>query len=118
MPRERMSVVILLGILALTGVVGVWRLGRSSAGIDFYQMWVGPRIARQTTAFYEPATRAAMGQEYVRRAETEESSPRRLAVARHRQNLELLSTPMLYTLFAPLAGSYERDLLLFQLAMI
>jgi len=109
------AVVVLLLILAMTGLVALWSLGRSSAGIDFYQMWVGPRIAREVQDFYAPATRARMGEEYVRRAKAEEpSSVRRLAVAGYRRNLELLSTPFLYLLYAPLRGTYEDDLVIFQ----
>ncbi len=81
-------------------------------------MWVGPRVARETRNFYAPATRARMGEEYVRRAVTEERSPRRLVVARYRKNLELLSTPFLYTIFSPFRGTYERDLFFFQIIVL
>jgi hypothetical protein len=111
-------IIALLLVLGLAGLMTLWFRARSSAGIDFYQMWVGARVAGQTPDFYSPSTAARVGEEYLRLAETEERSVRRLAVARYRRQLELVSTPFLYTLYAPFGGTYERDLLLFQLGSL
>lgn len=114
MTSARRPIIALLVVLSFSGLYTLWSQGRSGAGIDFYQMWVGTRLARETRDFYAPATGARGGEEYLRRAAIEEHSPRRLAVAQHRRQLELVSTPFLYMLYAPLRGTYERDLLLFQ----
>jgi len=111
-------IIALLVVLGLAGLMTLWFRGRSSAGIDFYQMWVGARVAGQTPEFYAPSTAARIGEEYLRRAEIEEKSAKRLAVARYRRQLELVSTPFLYTLYAPFRGTYERDLFLFQLGSL
>ncbi len=114
MTTARRPIIALLVVLSFSGLYTLWSQGRSGAGIDFYQMWVGTRLARETRDFYAPATGARGGEEYLRRAAFEEHSPRRLAVAQHRRQLELVSTPFLYMLYAPLRGTYERDLFLFQ----
>ena len=118
MTSPRIPSVALAALIAVTGIAGLWSDMRAVPGIDFYQMWIGARMARETTDFYAPATRARMGEEYLRRAVTEEQSPRRLAVARFRRDLQVLSTPFLYLVFAPFRGTYERDLLLFQILML
>jgi hypothetical protein len=107
----------LLTLLVATGLLSLWATARANAGIDFYQMWLGPRIAREVRNFYAPAVRDRMGVEYFRRALVEEPTARRLAVAGYRRRLETLSTPLLYLLYAPFRGSYENDMLLFQLLM-
>lgn len=111
-------IIALLAVLSLAGLLTLWFRARAAAGIDFYQMWVGARVAGQTTDFYAPSTAARIGEEYVRRAETEERSVKRVVVARYRRQLELVSTPFLYTLYAPFRGTYERGLLLFQLGSL
>lgn len=116
MSRSR-PVQALLLLLVAAGLTNLWLLARASAGIDFYQMWAGPRIAREVQDFYAPAVRDRMGEEYLRRAVIEEPSSRRVAVARFRRRLETVSTPSLYLLYVPFLGSYEHDLLLFQLLM-
>jgi len=115
------SRVVLIAILALCGVVGtvhLWTLARSTAGMDFYQMWVGARAAREFENFYSPVTKSEMGAEYLRRAQVEERSIRRLVVAHHRRELETVGTPLLYTTFAPLRGTYERGLFIFQILIL
>jgi hypothetical protein len=95
------------------GVLSLWVAARSSPGMDFYQMWVGGRAA--TGDFYSAAGRARIGAEYLVRAPTDEDSPRRQVVARYRAKLETVSTPLLYTVFGAFRGTYEGDLLRFQL---
>lgn len=102
-------------LLVIAGLGTVWIQARSSAGIDFYQMWIGARMAREAENFYSPETRAVMGELYLRQAVADGASPRQVAVAQHRRNLEVLSTPLLYTLYVFLQTDYERALLLFQL---
>jgi hypothetical protein len=111
-------IIALLLVLGLAGLTTLWFRARSGAGIDFYQMWVGARVAGQTPDFYAPSTASRVGEEYLRRAETEEKSVKRLAVARYRRQLELVSTPFLYMLYAPFRGTYERGLLLFQIGSL
>lgn len=117
MTSGRTSAIALAILLGMTGAVSFWSTARASAGIDFYQMWIGGRMARETRRFYAPETRERMGEHYRREAVEEGGSPRFIAVATYRRNLEVLSTPLLYTLYSPLRGSYERDLLLFQIVV-
>ena len=117
MTSGRTTAIALAILLCMTGAVSFWSAARASAGMDFYQMWIGGRMARETTRFYAPDTRARMGEQYRREAIESGTSQRHIAVATYRRNLEVLSTPLLYTLYAPLRGSYERDLLLFQIVV-
>src|SRR5690349_7262645 len=105
----------LLALVAIAGTVSLWRVARANAGMDFYQMWVGGRAGAGTRDFYTGAARERIGAEYLRRARVEEASGRRVAVAEYRRQLETVSTPFLYLAFAGFRGSYERDLLIFQL---
>lgn len=117
MTSGRVTATALLLIIAATGLSTVWSIARASAGMDFYQMWIGGRMARETADFYSPATRARMGETYLQEA-VAAKSPRQIAVARYRRNLEVLSTPFLYTVYAPLRGGYEPSLLLFQIVSL
>ena len=117
MTAGRTTAIALAILLCMTGAAAFWSAARGSAGMDFYQMWIGGRMARETTRFYAPDTRERMGEQYRREAVESGASQRQIAVATYRRNLEVLSTPLLYTLYAPLRGSYERDLLLFQIAV-
>jgi len=118
MSTLRIAVVSVLSVCAVLASVRLWNVARSTAGMDFYQMWVGARAAREFDRFYEIDTRREMGRVFVERAHTEERSIRRIVVAQYRSELETLSTPLLYTIYSPLRGSYERDLLLFQIAVL
>ncbi|HEU4520982.1 MAG TPA: glycosyltransferase 87 family protein [Thermoanaerobaculia bacterium] len=105
-------------LLVLAGLGSLWIRGRSTAGMDFYQMWIGARMARETADFYAPETRARMGEIYLREAAEEDPASRRTAVAQYRRNLEVLSTPLLYTIYAPLQLGYESAFAVFQLIVI
>jgi hypothetical protein len=117
MTASRVTATALILVIAATGLAAVWSIARASAGMDFYQMWIGGRMARETSNFYSPETRARMGEKYLEEA-VAAKSPRHIAVARYRRNLEVLSTPFLYTLYAPFRGSYEPSLLVFQLVVL
>ena len=68
MTSSRTTAIALILVVAATGVAGVWSIARASAGMDFYQMWIGGRMAREADDFYEPATRARMGESYLQAA--------------------------------------------------
>lgn len=116
MTSGRIPAIALALLLCVTGSAAFWAEARSSAGMDFYQMWVGARMARETTDFYAPATRMRMGETYLREAVEQNTSRRQIAVASYRRNLESLSTPFLYAAYAPFGESYDRDLFVFQLS--
>lgn len=118
MSKLRIAVVSVLTIGAILATARLWNVARSTAGMDFYQMWVGARGAREFDRFYEIETRREMGSAFLERAQSEERSIRRIVVAQYRSELETLSTPLLYTIYSPLRGSYERDLLLFQIVVL
>lgn len=116
MTAGRIPAIALLVLIVASGAAGLFSIGRASAGMDFYQMKIGARMARETRDFYAAETRVRMGEHYLREA-LASKLPREIAVARFRRNLEVLSTPLLYTLYTPMRGSYERDLLIFQITV-
>ncbi len=118
MNSGRVTTVALTVLLAITAVEVFWATARSSAGIDFYQMWAGARIAREAPDFYSPQTRSRMGEAYFRAAVEQHQSPRTIAVARFRRDLQTFGSPLLYTFFGVFRGTYEHDLLLFDLLML
>jgi hypothetical protein len=105
-------------LLVMAGLGMLWLRARQSAGMDFYQVWVGARMARETESFYSPATGARMGDYYFREAVAQGRSQRQIAVAQYRRNLELVGTPLLFSAYSILPRDYERALLIFQLAAL
>ncbi|HUP50789.1 MAG TPA: glycosyltransferase 87 family protein [Thermoanaerobaculia bacterium] len=117
MTSGRFAAIALALLLCVAGSAAFWSAARSTAAMDFYQIWIGARMARETRHFYDPATATRMGETYLRQAIEEGASPLHIAVARYRRNLEMFSTPFLYTIYSPLRGPYERDLLRFQIVV-
>lgn len=113
MRSGRVAAIALSLLFCAAGTFWFWSTARSTAAIDFYQMRAGARMARESASFYEPATGARMGEIYRREAVAAGATRRHVAAATYRRNLEIFSTPFLYTLYAPLRGPYERDLLIF-----
>ena len=109
----RVAAIALALLLCAAGLSDFWRTARTTAAIDFYQMWVGARMARETRDFYDPATGARMGESYRAEAVAARSSRRHIAAATYRRNLEIFSSPFLYTIYAALPGSYEQALATF-----
>lgn len=103
-----------LAIAAVVGTIGVSRAWQASAGIDFYQFWVGGQVAGRVDDFYSVSTRVRIGEEYVRRS-ADESSARMKAVAQFRRDMEWYSTPFQYTMFSVFGGDYDDALSIFQL---
>lgn len=118
----RVKRLLLVAGVALTigGLSHLWIIARSTAGMDFYQFWVGAAVAGREDVphFYDESSRHRIGREYVRRALTEERSVKRLAVARYREDLETMGTPFLYSVMPPAGTNYDRDLLGFEIAVI
>ena len=112
---------LLAALLAVLSLGEAWRLSRQAPGLDFYQFWVGAQVAGRADLenFYSEESATRLGAEFLQRARVEEGSRRRLAIAEHRQHLEFYSTPFLYSTFGLFAGgTYERDLLRFQLVSL
>jgi Glycosyltransferase family 87 len=107
--RGRQSFVVTLigAVLVLIGLAYGWQQASSTDGLDFYQFWVGGRIAPQEQNLYTLEVRHRAGAEYLRRA-GESGSERMMRAAESRKDLELFSTPFLYTCFAALPASYDR----------
>jgi hypothetical protein len=115
-PRD--PIVLLALCLALAALASAFVQGRRAAGLDFYQFWVVAQVAGRADVpdVYDYETRARLGAEFVRRAATDEDSPRRRAVAGAWPVLEPTATPFFYAALRPLAGgAYERAHLLFSL---
>jgi hypothetical protein len=101
---SRPAALALAAVLAAAGATQAWRAGQNAAGIDFYQYWVvGHALLRgDVTGIYDHGSRAALGQEFLRRAQAG-GSPRERAAAEFRRVLEPMSTPFLFTALAPFA---------------
>lgn len=116
MQSLRLVAIVILTVLAVAGTISVWNIARSVEGIDFYQFWVGARVAgrQDVPRFYDEATRQRIGAEFLERAQREEPTGRRMAVAQFRRNLDWFSTPLLYMAFGPFSGNYEQSFALYQ----
>ena len=114
MTSGRVAAMVLAGVVCAAGAFEFWRTARSTAAIDFYQMWVGARMGRETRDFYDPAEGARFGESFRREAVAAGSSRRHIAVATYRRNLEIYASPLLYMMYAPLPDTYERALTTFQ----
>jgi 4-amino-4-deoxy-L-arabinose transferase-like glycosyltransferase len=115
--RPRAATIALLLILSVHGVQTLWKEARSVAGLDFYQFWVGARMARVVNDFYAPATRQRMGAVYLTEARASGNEIHRFA-AEARPYLDTLSTPLLYVFASALPDRYETSLRAFQIAML
>jgi hypothetical protein len=105
--------VALATLLVCAGAARVWRTVQRVPGIDFYQFWVvGQAVGRgDVSSVYADDSRAALGQEFLRRADGPEGSERQRAAARFRQVLEPLATPFLYAALRPFGwGAYDTGL--------
>src|SRR5215472_2307516 len=103
---------LLFVLLAAFGIGRAWTASQRSAGVDFYQFWVGGQILAQPqhASLYSDDGRASLGAEFLQRARAS-SSPRQKAVAEYRQKLETYSSPLLYSFFKwGSTGDYDRDL--------
>src|SRR5262249_21165663 len=111
---------LLLLLLAVFGLSLAWTAPIRSAGVDFYQFWVGGQVLAQAQHpnLYSDDGRASLSAEFLQRAR-ESASPRQKAVAEYRQTLETYSSPLLYSLFRWCStGHYERDLDNYRLLLI
>jgi len=99
--------VVLASLLVACGALRAWRVAHHAPGIDFYDYWVvGRAVGRgDIPSIYEHSSRAALGQEFLRRA-LAEGSPRQRAAAQFRQVLEPTSTPFLYATLTPFARAH------------
>jgi hypothetical protein len=105
--RRRDIAVVLASLLVACGAFRAWRVAHHAPGIDFYDYWLVGRVVGRgdIPSIYEPGSRAALGQEFLRRA-LAEGSPRQRAAAQFRRVLEPTSTPFLYATLAPFARAH------------
>jgi hypothetical protein len=106
-------VVALAALLVVCGGARTWRSVQRVPGIDFYQFWViGHAVGRGDLAtLYADDSRAAVGQEFFRRAGGPEGSERQRAAARMRQVLENYGTPFFYAALRPFGwNDYDASL--------
>lgn len=95
-------------LFALWGLTLSWKLANLSEGLDFYQFWVGgqeaPHVGEQ---LWSAETARELQQRYHLRAVTTEGSTAMVRVADARPQLEMFSTPFLYTCFGILPNHYD-----------
>ena len=105
--------------LVVWGLWSSWQLAARSPGLDFYQFWIGAQEAPHARGqLWSPETRARLGTEYYNRAVMREGSNRMASVAQSRRELELFSTPFLYTCFGALPNRYEPAYLLWRIVSL
>lgn len=99
-------------LLVVFGLRSAWQTASSSQGLDFYQFWIGGQEApHERGALWSPDTAKRLGSTYYYRAASGKSE-RMYVVASGRRELELFSTPFLYTCFGALPADYERAYLI------
>lgn len=114
----RRLIFVFVFLLALFSIARVWHYGQIRPGIDFYQFWaVGQKIAeRDDVDIYSDEASQRVGLEFLQRSRIDDSSSRFRWAAENRTNLEIYSTPFLYSLFGIFnSGDYERDYRIYQL---
>jgi len=116
----------LAGLLAAIALVNVWRAGRSTRGIDYYEFWIGVEAVRQQAVpdiYAEPA-KAVLAERYLKSGAPVPSSEvwtaksaRQQEVARDTKGIGIFATPALHATLSVLqTGDYEEDIERFQLA--
>lgn len=105
-------------IVAFAAAIYAWNYGRNAGGLDFYQFRAGAQVARDksTINLYSGLTRHSAHEKLLQTAGAE--SPKLLEIARSRTELELYSTPFLYSTFGLFRGNYDRDLVAFQVVSL
>lgn len=94
------------------GATRFWTYGTRDAGVDFYQFWLVGRAAAQpeTKNIYERSEQVRIATESLAAANADPDAPRLFFAAEARQEIEVFSTPLLYTVFGAAAtGHYETD---------
>ncbi|HEY2321469.1 MAG TPA: glycosyltransferase 87 family protein [Thermoanaerobaculia bacterium] len=110
------GILIAVGVLlVLAGLRTSWNTASTSQGLDFYQFWIGGQEAPHVRgALWSLETAKTLGTTYYYRAASGKSE-RMYVVASGRRELELFSTPFLYTCFGALPADYERAYLIWSI---
>lgn len=92
----------------------LWWSGQSSIGIDYYQYWVaGQAVGKEDVkSIYSESDRKMLRDKFLSQAEllSADGPKRQLLAAKGHDELELFSTPLMYSLFAAITvGDYEKD---------
>ncbi|HEX3109628.1 MAG TPA: glycosyltransferase 87 family protein, partial [Thermoanaerobaculia bacterium] len=115
MTAKRAIVVVAGALLVLAGLRSAWNTASTSHGLDFYQFWIGGQEAPHVRgALWSPETAKSLGSTYYYRAVSGKSE-RMYVVAQGRRELELFSTPFLYTCFGLLPADYDRAYLIWSI---
>lgn len=114
---NRWIAIALGAVFAIWGVASAWKLAASAPGLDFYQFWIGGQEAPHAgDALWSEETRKRLGEESYSRAMITEHSDNMALVAPHRRDLELFSTPFLYTCFGLLPNHYDLSYTIYRIA--
>ena len=115
MPGRNFAILV-SAALVVWGVVSSWRLAAQTTGLDFYQFWIGGQEAPQERGgLWSPEARLRLGGKHYQSAITSGESERLASVAQSRRELELFSTPFLYTCFGALPKRYELAYLIWRI---
>jgi hypothetical protein len=118
--RLRHPAVLLLSCLSLISLLHLQSITATTAGIDFYQFWLGGKIALSGNgeALYSVEGRTRFGFEGVVAAHRVKD-PLRIAASEQRRVLETYSTPFLYSAFGSLSSdNYTVDLQRYRMGLL
>jgi hypothetical protein len=95
--------------LVIAGIILQWRRGNLSAGIDFYQFWLGGQAVREhgLSNLYSAEAAEALAAHGAERAAQPDAGERLRLVTKLRSHVEIFSTPFLYSAFALFGRDYE-----------
>jgi len=102
-------------LLVVAGLRNSWNTASTSHGLDFYQFWIGGQEApHERGSLWSADAAKRLGTTYYYRAVSGKSQ-RMYVVAQGRRELELFSTPFLYTCFGLLPADYDRAYLIWSI---
>lgn len=115
MTAKRVILIVAGALLVLAGLRAAWNTASTSHGLDFYQFWIGAQEApHERNALWSAETSQRLGTKYYYRAVSGKSQ-RMYVVAQGRRELEIFSTPFLYTCFGALPADYDRAYLIWSI---
>jgi len=115
MTAKRAILIVAGALLVLACLRSAWNTASTSHGLDFYQFWIGGQEApHESDALWSGEASQRLGTKYYYRAVSGKSE-RMYVVAQGRRDLELFSTPFLYTCFGLLPADYDRAYLIWSI---
>jgi len=103
---------LVLAVAVVAGAARFWNYGTWNAGVDFYQFWLVGQAAGEpeTDDIYSRPDQIRIAAESLAAAHADPDAPRLFIAAEAREEIEVFSTPLLYTVFGVAAtGRYQTD---------